>query len=102
MLTQRNTILTSGERFSYLENEAGLPDYWTTLFVTVELRSKLSQNTILSILSALRHLKLWEDTNQRDLIAEFGAGKFLARLCCTNPLIDRVPLSLDGLIPRPR
>ena len=74
--TQRNTILTSGERFSYLENEAGLPDYWTTLFVTVELRSKSAQNTILSVLGALRHLKLWEDANERDLVSEFAAGKF--------------------------
>lgn len=77
MVTQRNTILTSGERFSYLENEAGLPDYWTTLFVTVELRSKSAQNTILSVLGALRHLKLWEDANERDLVSEFAAGKFL-------------------------
>ncbi|KPD11978.1 hypothetical protein AN476_12325 [Phaeobacter sp. 11ANDIMAR09] len=78
VLTHRNIIFSSGKRFSYLEAESRLPDYWSTLFVTVELRSKLSQNTILSILGALRHLKLWKDTNQRDLIAEFGAGKFVA------------------------
>ena len=77
VLTQRNTILTSGERFSYLENEAGLPDYWTTLFVTVELRSKSAQNTVLSVLTVLRHLKSSELIHERDLISEFAAEKFL-------------------------
>ncbi|NIZ62985.1 site-specific integrase [Sedimentitalea sp. CY04] len=77
MLTQRNTIFSGGERFSYLEVECGLPDYWTTLFVTVELRPKLAQNTIHSILSSIRHLKLWEIVNSRDLISEFASQSFL-------------------------
>jgi len=76
VLTQRNSILTSGERFSHFEAEDNFPDYWSTLFVTIELRSRLSQNTILSLLGALRHLKLWEDANERDLVSEFAAGKF--------------------------
>ncbi|MEP4038560.1 hypothetical protein [Pseudophaeobacter sp.] len=77
VLIQRNTIHSSDERFSYHEAEDNLPDYWSTLFVTVELRCKLSQNTILSVLGALRHLKIWEDANVRDLVSEFAAGKFL-------------------------
>lgn len=76
--TQRNFIFTSGERFSCLEDEDVLPDYWTTLFVTVELRSKFAQNTIRSTLTTLRHLKLWEHVNERDLVSEFAAEKFLS------------------------
>lgn len=60
-------------------DERDLPDYWTTLFVTVELRSKSAQNTILSILSALRQLELWQLINERNLISEFAAENFLKR-----------------------
>ncbi|CUK01044.1 site-specific tyrosine recombinase XerD [Shimia thalassica] len=77
MPKQRNIIFASGERFSYLESEGCLPDFWSTLFVTVELRSKLSQNTILSVLTSIRHLRLWEYVNERDLISELADGKFL-------------------------
>ncbi|MGR3759260.1 site-specific integrase [Roseobacteraceae bacterium NS-SX3] len=78
VLSLRSTIFSSGERFSYFENEDGLPDYWTTLFVTVELHPKFAQNTILSALTTLRHLKLWEHVNERDLVSEFAAETFLS------------------------
>lgn len=35
------------------------------------------KNAILSFLSSIRHLKLWEHLIDRDLISEFSAEKFL-------------------------
>lgn len=91
MLRQRNSILSRGERFSYLVDERGLPDYWTTLFITVELRFRSTQNTILGILSALRQLELWPLINERNLILEFAAEKFLTS-SDIDPLFDYLAL----------
>ena len=77
MLVQRDCIFDSGERFSFFADTDGVPEYWTTLFVTVNLRPRLTQNSIINVLKDLKHLMLWESTNSRNLIDEFRNKKFL-------------------------
>lgn len=69
-------VFTGGERYPLLVDGEGIPDYWVTLYVTEILRPNLKQTAIENAIRHIIHLKLWEEINERDLIAEFSAGMF--------------------------
>lgn len=71
-------VFTEGERYPLLVDSEGIPDFWVTLYVTELLRPNLKQTAIENAIRHLIHLKLWEEINERDLIAEFSAGMFLS------------------------
>ncbi|WP_157955215.1 site-specific integrase [Halomonas denitrificans] len=78
MLNRESLIFESGERYATFVDDDGVPDFWITLFVTVQLRPSLSQNAILGILQDIAHFKLWEQVNGRDVLSEFRKGKVLS------------------------
>lgn len=78
MLRRNSIVFESGERYATLITDEGVPDFWVTLFVTVQLRTSHTQNAILSILQGIAHFKIWEQMNCRDLLSEFRDGRFLA------------------------
>lgn len=65
----------NGERYVFLMDEEGIPDFWVTFFVTLHLRVSHTAQTIKNYLDDLRHLKLWEKINDRDLLEEIYNGK---------------------------
>lgn len=69
-------IFAEGERFPLLVDSEALPDFWVTLYVTELLRPNLKQTAIENAIRHIIHLKLWEEINERDLIAEFSNGTF--------------------------
>jgi integrase len=78
MVKRKNLILAGGERYATLTDANGLPDFWVTLFVTVMLRPSHKQNAILNILQDFAHFRIWEEITQRDVLSEFGEGRFLS------------------------
>jgi len=51
----------SGERFSILVDDTGMPLYYPALYVTAEMRgASLSINTIDNALSALKAMHAWQ------------------------------------------
>lgn len=58
-LHRKNYIAASGERFTLLVNEDGIPDFWTTLYMTTKVRSQ-TQATQNSHLNNLVHINIWE------------------------------------------
>lgn len=72
-------VFEGGERYATLVTDDGVPDFWVTLFVTVQLRASHTQNAILSILQDIAHFKIWEKINNRDVLSEFRDGQFLSR-----------------------
>ena len=76
-LELRTVLFEDGERFSVLvDKETKVPHYWSTLFATIELR-RYTQNTAKNVLRDISHLMLWEGMNNRNLVDEFCAGRFL-------------------------
>lgn len=71
-------VFTNGERYPVLIDDDGIPDYWTTLFVTVTLRPRLTASAIENTLRNILHLRLWEEFTQRDLASELSRGDFLS------------------------
>lgn len=69
----------SGERYVFLLNEDGIPDFWVTHFVTQRLRMNQSWSSIKNYLHDIKHLKLWESINERDLLEEIYNGKVPSR-----------------------
>ncbi|WP_417538282.1 tyrosine-type recombinase/integrase [Marinomonas sp.] len=65
----------SGERYPFLLQEDGTPDFWVTHFVTQKLRKNSAARTIEGYLTNIRHLKKWEQINDRDLLEEIYEGK---------------------------
>ncbi|KQH89394.1 hypothetical protein AMR75_13000 [Vibrio fluvialis] len=57
----------SGERYVFLLDDDGMPDFWVTHFVTNKLRKNLTTSSIQQYLKSIKHLKLWESINGRDL-----------------------------------
>ena len=54
-------LFSNGERFSLLVNEkTGIPDFYSTLWVTVELRNQSAVNTIRNKLGIIQWLMSWE------------------------------------------
>lgn len=64
----------SGERYVFLLDDDGLPDFWVTHFVTQRLRMDKAATSIEQYLKDIKHLKLWESINQRDLLEEIYRG----------------------------
>ena len=60
MLSRKNLIADSGERFILLTQNDGLAEFWTTLFLTSVSRKK-SSATARRDADALIHLSLIED-----------------------------------------
>ena len=57
-------LFSNGERFSLLVNEkTGIPDFYSTLWVTVELRNQSAVNTIRNKLGTIQWLMNWEKEN---------------------------------------
>lgn len=71
--------LKGGERYPFLMNEEGVPDFWVTHFVTQKLRMSLALTSITQYLKNIRHLKKWEIINGRDLLEEIYEGKVPTR-----------------------
>lgn len=71
MLTVTQTIFRSGERFPMLIDQEGIPDFWSTLYVTSKLRENQTQSSITAILHNINLLKKWEKINNRNIIGEF-------------------------------
>lgn len=71
-------VLAGGERYPMLVDSEGMPDFWVTLYVSVVLRADLKQTAIENTIRDILHLKLWEEINGRDLIAEMRQAKFLS------------------------
>lgn len=59
-LRRQNIIFQNGERFSLLINENGVPDFWTTLYLTTFYRSS-TQETMRSVGNVLAHFKIWDN-----------------------------------------
>lgn len=72
-----NLVFDNGERYPILMVFDEVPDYWVTLYVTEKLRPSHTQSAIANTIEHLVHLKLWEEINGRDLIAEFTRSEFL-------------------------
>ena len=57
-------IFSNGERFPLLINkETGIPDFYSSLWITVELRNHSAVNTIKNKLNVIQWLMEWEKTN---------------------------------------
>ncbi|MFV1872769.1 MAG: tyrosine-type recombinase/integrase [Oleiphilus sp.] len=69
----------SGERYVFLLGDDGVPDFWVTHFVTQNLRMSKAATTIEQHLKSIKHLKLWESINGRDLLEEIYNGKVPSR-----------------------
>ena len=68
MYKLETVIFTNGERFLLLINkETGLPDFYSTLWVTLELRYS-AVNTIRNKLVTLQWLMEWENNNNLIII----------------------------------
>lgn len=89
-------IFANGERYPMLVDGYNSPDYWMTLYVTVNLRPRLSQSAITNIIRDIKHLKLFEEINQRDLHLEISTGKFLSDTDIIN-IRDHCMLETRGL-----
>lgn len=64
-------VFESGERYPLLVDSRGMPDFYISLFITVVMRPKSQASTLEKVLSALKHLRRWENFNGRVLADEF-------------------------------
>ena len=69
----------SGERYVFLLDNDGIPDFWITHFVTQKLRMNKAATSIEQYLKDIKHLKRWEEINGRDLLDEIYNGKVPSR-----------------------
>jgi integrase len=69
----------SGERYVFLLDNYGVPDFWVTHFVTQKLRMTKAATSIEQYLKDIKHLKRWEEINGRDLLDEIYNGKVPSR-----------------------
>jgi integrase len=69
----------SGERYVFLLQNDGVPDFWVTHFVTQKLRKDHTSTSIQQYLKSLKYLKLWESINKRNILDEIYEGKILTR-----------------------
>ena len=57
-------LFSNGERFPILVNvKTGIPDFYSTLWVTVELRNQSAVNTIRNKLGTIQWIMNWEKQN---------------------------------------
>ena len=78
MASVEQLIFSDGERYPMLVDDEGMPHFWITLFITVNVRPNATQNTINSYISDLRHFFLWEEVMRRDVISEFQKKQYLS------------------------
>ena len=65
MYKLETVLFQNGERFPLLVNkETGIPDFYSTLWVTVELRYHCAVNTIRNKLGVIQWLMDWEQNNK--------------------------------------
>lgn len=69
----------SGERYVFLLDNNGVPDFWVTHFVTQKLRMSKAATSIEQYLKSIKHLKLWETIKGRDLLEEIYNGDLPSR-----------------------
>lgn len=69
----------SGERYVFLLENDGVPDFWVTHFVTQKLRMNKAATTIEQYLKDIKHLKRWEKLKGRNLLDEIYQGKVPSR-----------------------
>jgi integrase len=73
-------IFHNQDRFPVLMGDDGMPHFWITLFMTVEVRNDgREQNTMNSYLYDLTHFLLWEKVKGRDVLSEFQNKRFLSK-----------------------
>lgn len=77
MFKVETLVFEDGERYPILMGKDGMPHFYTTLWVTVKLRSSQAVNTIVNRLRAVQWFFEWEKKNQRCLISEFEQGRLL-------------------------
>lgn len=71
-------IFSDGERYPMLVDDAGLPHFWVTLFMTTQVRPNSAQaTTMAAYITAIRHFMLWEEAQRRDVFKEFYNLQFL-------------------------
>ena len=68
----------SGERYVFLLDEDGVPDFWVTFYVTQRLRMNKAETTIEAYLKDIKHFRRWEAANDRDVLQEIYNGKILS------------------------
>lgn len=77
-LSVRRFTGDSGERHAILVDEAGMPLFYPTLWVTVILRGGArAVNTIHNALNAIKCLYAWQDAYALDVEQRFSRGAFL-------------------------
>lgn len=69
--------LKSGERYIFLLDDDGVPDFWVTHYVTQRLRMHKAATTIEQYLKEIKHFRRWEMLNGRDVLQEIYNGKVL-------------------------
>ncbi|MCL1091415.1 site-specific integrase [Shewanella profunda] len=72
-------IFSEGERRSLLVSEDSRIDFWSTLYVTAELRQDHKQTSIKKELYSIKLLRKWEQLHTRDLLAEIRQLNFPSR-----------------------
>jgi integrase len=72
-------IFSDGERRPLIVSDDGTIDFWSTLYVTAELRSDGKQTTIKKELYSIKLIRTWEHSTGRDLLEEFRRQKLLDR-----------------------
>lgn len=72
-------IFSDGERRPLLVHENMQIDFWSTLYVTAELREDQKQTSIKKELYSIKLLRKWEKQNNRDLLTEIRQQKFPSR-----------------------
>jgi len=75
----RVTVFKDGERYPFLLDDDGVPDFWVTHFTTQKLRMSKTANTIKGYLEDIKYLRRWEKINGRDLLEEINNGKVPTR-----------------------
>ncbi|RKF14336.1 site-specific integrase [Alginatibacterium sediminis] len=63
-LHREQLIFQNGERFSCLSDINGVPDFWTTLFLTTHYRGS-TQETMRNISNVLVHFLLWDEMQEQ-------------------------------------
>lgn len=78
MLSTRQLVFSSGERYSLLVDERGMPRYFPTLYITVKIRgASKAANTIRNSLGAIKALYDWQKEYGLDIESVFASGKSL-------------------------
>ena len=95
MYKLETVLFQNGERFPLLVNkETGIPDFYSTLWVTVELRYHCAVNTIRNKLGVIQWLMDWEQNNkliisemlQKEIVPTEGELETLIRHMKLNAL----------------